>query len=1034
MSENQADSAKVATTAGQENGMPDAAGKPVGAVMVVGAGVSGIQAALDAANSGFKVYLVDKAASIGGKMSQLDKTFPTNDCSMCILSPKFLECATNPNISILTDSDVDAVRGEAGNFTVDVVQEPRYVDSDKCTGCGLCAEYCPVEITDDYNAGLATIKCIHLPFPQAVPAVSMVDPAQCLFLQRTECQICVPTCNVRAIDFHQQAKKHEIQVGSIILAPGYDVFDPSEQSQYGYDRYRNVITSLEYERLLSASGPNGGVLCRPSDGATPLKIAWIQCVGSRDVAAGNLYCSSVCCMYAMKQVILSKEHIPPLEVVILHNDVRAFGKGFERYYERTKALDGVRFEWAKPSVVGEDPETHAVTLRYRLDGERVKEEAFDLVVLSVGISSPPGNRALAERLGITLNEEGFCGTSALHPMETNRSGIYACGVFCGPMDIPDAVTMAGGAAAMSTERLGRVRGSLVSEKFYPEERDIRGEPPRVGVFVCHCGTNIIKSVAAADVVAYAETLGGVVHAQEDTFSCSIDSIKRMVETIKEKDLNRVVVAACTPRTHEPVFQDALRQAGLNPFLFEMTNIREHCAWVHMGDKKRATRKAGDLVRMATAKAGMLMPLSRKPYTIQRSALVIGGGISGMVCALSLANQGIKVHLVEKDNLLGGMARRLRVTVEEDDVQAYLKRLTERVYHHLLVQVHMGAEIREFSGYVGNFRTTLLTGAQQLSVEIPHGVTVVATGAQEFKPHEYLYGNNHQVLTHLELEEAIYGQRDRIKKCRSLVMIQCVGSRDDERPYCSRVCCGQAVKNALKLKKINPEMKIYVLYRDMRTYGLMENAYGDAADQGVMFIRYHEADKPEVEAKEGDNGLQVWVTEPTLGKKLMLEADLVSLAAATVPNEHNHSLSQALKVPLNPDGFFMEAHMKLRPVDFPTDGIFMCGLAHNPKHISESVAQGYAAASRAMTVLSQEEMWGEGAIAQVNETRCTGCSVCEEVCPFHAVEVSSETGVAVVNSALCKGCGLCAASCRSGALDVMGNNEEQVFSLLLAVGG
>ncbi len=1018
----------------QENPMSDIAGKPVGAVMVVGAGVGGIQAALDAANSGFKVYLVDKAASIGGKMSQLDKTFPTNDCSMCILSPKFLECATNPNISILTDSEVHAVRGEAGNFTVDLVQEPRYVDSDKCTGCGLCAEYCPVEITDDYNAGLATIKSIHLPFPQAVPAVSVVDPAQCLFLQRTECQICVPTCNVRAIDFHQQTKKHEIQVGSVILAPGFDVFDPSEQSQYGYDRYRNVVTSLEYERLLSASGPNGGVLRRPSDGATPLKIAWIQCVGSRDVAAGNPYCSSVCCMVAMKQVILSKEHIPPLEVVVLHNDVRAFGKGFERYYERAKTLDGVRFEWAKPSVVGEDPETHAVTLRYRLDGERVHEEAFDLVVLSVGISSPPGNRALAERLGITLNEEGFCGTSALHPMETNRSGIYACGVFCGPMDIPDAVTMAGGAAAMSTERLGRARGSLVSEKSYPGERDIRGEPPRVGVFVCHCGTNIIKSVVASDVVAYAETLGGVVHAQEDTFSCSIDSIKRMVETIKEKDLNRVVVAACTPRTHEPVFQDALRQAGLNPFLFEMTNIREHCAWVHMGDKKRATRKAGDLVRMATAKAGMLMPLFRKPYTIQRSALVIGGGISGMVCALSLANQGIKVHLVEKNSFLGGMARRLRVTVEEDDVQAYLKRLTERVYHHLLVQVHMGAEIRDFSGYVGNFRTTLLTGAQQLSVEIPHGVTVVATGAQEFKPHEYLYGNNHQVLTHLELEEEIHGQRDRIKKCRSLVMIQCVGSRDDERPYCSRVCCGQAVKNALKLKKINPEMKIYVLYRDMRTYGLMENAYGDAADQGVMFIRYHEADKPEVQAKEGDNGLQVWVTEPTLGKKLMLEPDLVSLAAATVPNEHNHALSQALKVPLNPDGFFMEAHMKLRPVDFPTDGIFMCGLAHNPKHISESVAQGYAAASRAMTVLSQEEMWGEGAIAQVDETRCTGCSVCAEVCPFHAVEVSSETGVAVVNSALCKGCGLCAASCRSGALDVMGNNEEQVFSLLLAVSG
>lgn len=1012
--------------------IPVSQGK-IGAVMVVGAGVGGIQAALDAAAAGFKVYLVDKGPAIGGKMAQLDKTFPTNDCSMCILSPKFIECASNPNISIITNTHVESLEGKAGNFQVHLYEEPRYVDEEKCTGCGTCAEYCPIYVPDVYNESLAKKKCIHVHFPQAVPAVSMVDAAHCLFLQRKICQICVPTCKSKAIDFKMQPKRTTVEVGSVILAPGYEIFDAYSQSQYGYHRFSNVVTSLEFERIISASGPNGGEILRPSDNRTPHKIAWIQCVGSRDETSNCTYCSAVCCMYATKQVILSKEHHPEIEAVVLHNDIRAYGKGFERFYERAKNMPGVRYQWAKTSIVGEDPDSKNIILRYRTDDSKVKDEQFDLVVLSVGLNSTEGNRELAEKLSIGLNEHGFCESPAFSPMETSRDGIYSCGVFHAPMDIPDAVTMASGAASLASQLLCEERGTLMEEKVYPEERDTTGEAPRVGIFVCDCGTNIAKVVDVPQVVEYAKGLPGVSHSVEETFACSVDAVNHMAETIRKQGLNRVVVAACTPRTHEPVFQAALREAGLNPFLFQFANIREQCSFVHMNEKEVATEKAKDLIRMATSKAVLLQPLHRAIYNVTPEALVIGGGIAGMTSSLALANQGIKVHLIEKTDSLGGLSKRIPVTLEGADVQNMVKKLVDEVYASDLIEISTNAQLVEYSGYVGNFISGIRVGNGEALKEIKHGITIVAAGAEELKPNEYLYGEDDRVITLLELDERIEKDSSQVKECDSAVFIQCVGSRNDERQYCSRVCCSHSVKNALQLKKLKPEMDVYVLYRDMRTYGFKEDYYKEASDQGVVFIRYQPEDPPDIHAikEKGKSFLRLTATEPILGQRLEIDADLVCLATASVAPTGNKPLSQMLKVPLNEDGFFLEAHMKLRPVDFSTDGIFMCGTAHSPKFIDESIAQAQAAASKALAVLTRTSIEGQAAVAEVNEELCSGCRVCEMACPYDAVKKDEEKRVSVVNQALCKGCGTCVAACPSGAMKGKHFTMDQILAEIRA---
>jgi heterodisulfide reductase subunit A len=999
-------------------------------VMIVGGGISGIQAALDLAETGFRVYLVDKSPAIGGKMSQLDKTFPTNDCSMCIESPKFIECSRHPNIEILTYTEVESIKGEAGDFRVTLVKKPRYIIEDRCTGCTTCVEVCPVKVPDVYNQSLSLNKAIHIYFSQAVPLITYVDPDTCLYLQDEKCNICVGVCKNEAIDLNQKEETVIVEVGAIIMSPGFEVFDPKVRGDYGYGTMENVVTSLDFERILCSTGPYEGEIRRPSDMQHPHKIAWIQCVGSRQVIeGGNSYCSGVCCAYTQKQVILAKDHDAGLEATIFHNDIRAFGKDFERFYQRTENLPGVRFLRSYVSIGREIPETKNVTIRYSTFEDGVKEEEFDLVVLSVGMNPPADVKNMADKFGIELNAHQFCKTNPVNPMETTRPGIFVSGAFQGPIDIPESVVGASGADALCSQLLAYRRGDLARERVYPPERDVTGEEPRVGVFVCHCGANIGRVVNVPSVVEYASTLDHVVHAQESLFACSTDNAQQIADMIKEKGLNRVVVAACTPRTHEPLFRDTCREGGINQYFYEMANIREHCSWVHSKEPEKATQKAKEIVRMSVGRATLLEPLQEFELPVNKTGLVVGGGLAGMTSALNMAEQGFKVCLLEKNKDLGGMARRIHTTLEGVDVQPYLNDLIRKVYEHPLIQVSHEATITDVSGYVGNFITTVKTEGRVKVIK--HGAAILATGANEYKPTEYLYGENDRVFTQLELEDQIARREEQLINSQRLVMIQCVGCRQTDRNYCSRICCSHAVKNALSLKKINPGMEIYILFRDMRTYGFREDYYREAADNGVMFIRWEPSDKPVVEAvKEGGKSvLRVTVPDPVLGQRLELDADYLTLSAAVIPSPGSNEAARLFKVAQNPDGFFQEAHVKLRPVDFAAEGVFLCGIAHYPKHITETISQAYGAAGRAITILTKESVIASGAVCEVNESACEACGACISVCNYGAIEFheTPKGKKATVNPILCKGDGLCNTRCPTGAIFLKHFTDKEIFS-------
>ena len=1311
---------------------------PIGAVLVVGAGIGGIQTSLDLAESGFKVYLLEKNLSIGGTMAQLDKTFPTNDCSMCIMSPKLVDAGRHRNIEILTNARVEKVRGDPGHFKVLVHKKSRYVTIEGCKACGECVKVCPVKIPNDYEQGLVTRAAIYQLFAQAMPSAygiekrgtppcraacplhvnaqgyialitagkfkealalvreklpfpgilayacshpcekeckraekdrsisicklkkflvehveepdfeftlseerkqkvaivgsgpsgltaahdlrrmgyavtifesqnrlgglltngfppyrlprqvvekdltileelgvevrlnkrvgkdipsdlllksfdaifistgvagtesvmhafkglkktrwgtiqvnplsletglkgvfaggdvvtgpgtivesmahgrkaaisidrylhgedlnqgretegkqssplrnllseavreerssppDMVRPLEPVFALEeaieeakrclqcggcSECMECLKACEAKAIDHQMEDEQLEIEVGSIILSPGFDEFDPLRKSEYGYGRFPNVVTSIEFERFLSASGPFNGRVLRPSDGKHPKRVAWIQCVGSRDPHIGKGYCSSVCCMYATKETVIAKEHDPEMEATIFYMDMRAYGKDFDKYVERAKKDYGVRYIRSRISHVKEDPMTNHLTIHYETEeGQKVAEE-FDLVVLSVGLEPVRDHQEMAKIFGIDLNPYGFAKTSTFYPLQTSRPGIFVSGVFSGPKDVPETVAQSSAAAAEASSLLTDAKGTLVTEKEYVSEKNVNYQGPRIGAFICHCGINIGGVVDVPAVVEYARTLPHVVYAEGNLYTCSQDTQEQIKKIVEEHQLNRVVVASCTPRTHEPLFQDTIREAGLNRYLFEMANIREQCSWVHMQQPREATEKAKDLLRMAVVKAALLEPLSTQTVEMVQKALVIGGGLTGMTAAQKIAQAGYEVHLVEKEGELGGKAKNIYSTLEGMDVQSHLNKLIGEVERNPRIHLLTETTIEKIEGFVGNFKTVVRKGDKIRDLD--HGVIIVATGAEEYRPAEFLYGVDDHVTTQMELEKQMALHPDSLRSLKNVVMIQCVGSRNEKRAYCSRICCSEAVKNAIRLKSIHPEVNVYILYRDVRTYGFKEDYYEKARENGILFIRYDLEREPSVE--KGERGLHVVVYEPILRDDLLIEADLLVLSPGIVSSTENQRMSKMLKVPLNEDGFFLEAHMKLRPVDFATEGIFLAGLAHGPKLIDESIAQANAAVARALTLLTKAHLETVGTVSEVDERKCIGCGLCESLCPYQAIEIVwkrtivGEKLVAQINKVLCKGCGACAASCRSGSIDLSGFTTEAIVA-------
>ena len=995
-------------------------------ILIVGAGIGGMQSALLLAEAGYPVVLVDSAPGIGGSLHLLDRTFPTDSCGICYMVPgrpaycPTIECDLHPNITIVPYTDVVGLEGEPGAFTVRLHHKPRYVIPERCILCGKCARVCPVERPSQYEGDLAKEKAIYRPPLRAIPPAYVIDMSVC-----TRCGKCVEVCPTEAIDLGMPPTESQLQVGAVVLSPGFEPFDARLKGEFGWGYYPNVLTSIQFERMVSFAGSTRAHLVRPSDGQRPRRIAFIQCVGSRDMSIGRGYCSSVCCMHTAKHVRVVKELEPDTEITVFFMDIRTHGKDYEAYFEETKALPGVTYRRSMVSSVHERPKSRNVVVNYVAEDGTVREEEFDLVVLVVGFGAPLGAQALGRALGVDLNEYGFAVTDPFAPDRASRPGVFVAGAFREPKDIPETVVEASAVAAAAAAVLtpppaaegggGGVRS---------EERDVTWEWPRVGVFLCDHRGEIGEVIDLEAVADHIRALPNVARAQVLGDGFSRQGLEEIACIVREERLNRVVLAGYTDIRRTEAYHEMMAQAGLNPNLLELVNLRGEVAGAHARNGKVATEKARELVAMAVAGAVRREPFRPSAEPLSRRVLVVGGGLAGMTAALTLADLGYSADLVERTDALGGQLRDLHLVLGGGDPQAALTSLLERLGREPRVRVLLRTEVRAVSGRLGQFRARLV--GPEGEQEETYGAVIVATGGREVVPTEYLYGQDSRVVTQRELEKMLAEGKE---VPSDVVMIQCVGSREPGRPYCSRICCTKAVVNALAIKERNPNARVTVLYREMRTYGFREDAYRLAREKGVVFLRYELPDKPQVTA--GPEGLTVRLVEPIAGQEVVLPAGLLVLSTGIEPND-NRALAEALGVPVDAYGFFREEHPKMRPLDFTRRGIFVCGLAHSPRAVDETVLMARGAAMRATALLARGQVEVVRTVARVNTRLCSACGLCVEACPYGARVLEPGGPYAEVIEFLCQGCGVCAMVCPNKATQQVGYAVRRVYEMVDAV--